>query len=132
MAETLTNQSSLDLELCNAEVTIVSNEIEVNELDLTMTKTADCAYFVVGSVITFCVEIANGSDIELEDLHWYDVLDDRFTYVDDSFTVDGQPETPTIEGQEISWDIDTLGTAAEQPTTTTICFQVKVGAATGS
>lgn len=94
MADIITNQSSLDFDLCEEPVTIISNETEANELDLQIIKSQSCDYFVPGSVITYCVDVINNSDVTLENLLWHDTLDPRLLYIWDSFTVDGEPEDP--------------------------------------
>ena len=125
MAETLTNQSGLDIELCQEPMRVLSNEVEATELALTVTKTQSCDFFVVGGTIRYCVEIKNESGVEITPIRWFDDLDNRLSYIADTFTVDGSPETPTINGQELSWDIGTL--AGNQ--TVNICFKVTVGPA---
>lgn len=119
------NMSGVDIELCGETVTVSSNETEADELDLTITKSQSCDIVVVGSVLTYCVEIANNSTLNFENLVWRDVLNARLTYVEDSFTVNEVPETPTIEGQELSWLIPQLNAGQ----TIEICFRAKLGPA---
>ena len=119
----ITNTSNLNLELCDESVTIASNEVQSKELDLTFTKTQSCQYFITGGTITYCIEIDNRSDVEFDSLRWFDVLDNRLTYVNNTFTANGAPKTPTINGQEISWSFATL----HRHERITICFTAKVG-----
>ncbi|MCL2176563.1 MAG: hypothetical protein FWB72_01225 [Firmicutes bacterium] len=124
MAETILNQSGLNFEICEDQMVVLSNEVEATELVIIVTKTQSCPYFVVGGTITYCTTIENQSEIPLEDLKWFDNLDQRLTYVEDSFLVDGTQQTPTIDGQELSFNIDTI----DINQTITICFKVQVGA----
>ena len=120
---TITNESNLDLTLCEGEITVTSNSAESEELDLTINKTVNCPYYVVGNKLTYCTTIKNNSEYNFEDLTWRDTLASRLTYVEDSFTVNGTAETPTQDGQELSYDIASLA----EDETITICFQALVG-----
>ena len=90
------NQSFLDLELCDSAVSVESNEVVTDIIDLTIEKEADCNMAVIGGTICYTVTIKNNSDIELETI-FRDPLASNLVYVQDSFTVDGEPQTPTYD-----------------------------------
>ena len=126
---TIINKSTLDLEYNGEARSITSNlTFAYGQLDFTVNKSVSCGYFLVGSILTYCTQIMNSSDVMLEGLRWFDVLEDRLSYVENSFTVsvnneDPTEETPDIDGQELGWDIGTLGGGE----LVTICFKAKVG-----
>jgi len=120
---TIRNTALLETTDCeDQEVTTTSNSLDITIVELTLTKTAKCPYVVVGGVISYCVEIKNPSNIDLVETIFKDTLDARLFYVDESFTVDGNLATPTINGKTIEYSLDI---AAD--TTVIICFKALVG-----
>jgi len=118
------NTSSLDVDVCEESVTISSNTVDVEIVDLEIVKTVNCPWTVTGGTLRFCTAITNPSeDIDIEDALFHDTLNGRLTYVTGSFTVDGHPATPTVSGQSIEYVIPEIP-AGE---TVTICFDVTVG-----
>ena len=124
MADTVLNKSGVSVEFCDDPMVVLSNDVEVTELALILTKSANCAYFVTGGTITYCTTINNASDLEIEDSKWFDNLNPRLTYIEDSFLVDGVAAVPTIDGQELSYNISSLLPNQSM----VICFKVLVGA----
>jgi len=116
------NTSELDVETCDEEIaTVKSNTVEVDIVELGIQKSASCSWTVPGGEITFCNVITNTSETDLEEVVFRDVLDPRFTYVEDSFEVDEQPQTPSISNNTIEYMIDELNGGAS----ITICFKVR-------
>jgi len=118
----ITNIASTDVIGCDGEVIDVpSNPVDVGIVDLSIVKSADCSWAIKGGKIKYCVAISNASDIDLPGSVFRDVLDLGLRYVDGSFTVDGVPQTPTVSGNTIEYDLDIPAN-----TTILICFQVLV------
>ena len=125
---TLGNITFLDLDLCEETVTIESNEVEVDIIDVEIKKEADCAYAVVGGQICYTITIENRSEVPFNDpaigpgqLFFRDPLDENLEYVQGSFTVDGHQRTPTVTNNEISYHLDVPATS-----TVIVRFCVKV------
>jgi len=97
----LTNQSFLDLELCEEVATASSNIVETEIIDLNMIKEANCGYAVVGGKICYTITITNNSAIELVDVVFRDPLPNNLTYVEGSFTVDDDSQTPIIDANNV-------------------------------
>jgi len=97
------NQTFLDLELCEEAVTVSSNQVETDIIDLQITKTASCNVAVVGGTICYLITIFNNSEVDLEDILFRDPLAPNLTYKVGSFEVNGTPETPTIIGNELQY-----------------------------
>ena len=93
-----TNQSYLDLELCESPVCIESNTVTTDIIELTIEKQADCNMTVIGGTICYTVTIKNNSDIELETV-FRDPLASNLVYITGSFMVDGQHRTPSYDEQ---------------------------------
>jgi len=133
---TLGNQTFLDLELCSEGVSVPSNTVTTDIIDLQITKAASCPYMVVGGEICYTVAIVNNSDIDFDDtgtdslgqITFRDPLDSNLSYVPDSFTVDTgdgpEPAIPDVTAGVITYDFN-IG-AGE---TVLISFCVKVESA---
>jgi uncharacterized repeat protein (TIGR01451 family) len=119
---TLDNQTFLDLELCGDAVTIDSNEVVTEILDIKITKSASCPYTVIGGTICYTVVIENNSDVELVDVVFRDPLAPGLTYATGSFKVNGASEVPEYDNNILSY-ILTL----PPNSTITIEFCVHVG-----
>ncbi|MCL2755600.1 MAG: DUF11 domain-containing protein [Firmicutes bacterium] len=108
----LENKAFLDLELCGEAVSVDSGEpTEVDIIDLQITKTANCAYAILGGNICYTVTIVNNSDVDFTDgemgeITFRDPLADNLEYVDDSFEYGTDPDnltpgTPNIDGNNV-------------------------------
>ena len=102
----MTNQSFLDLELCNGAVSAESNIIETEIIDLQIEKEASCAYAIVGGRICYTVTVTNNSDHSFDDsglgmLTFRDVLASNVRYIDGTFQIDGNDATPTIDADNV-------------------------------
>ena len=121
------NFSELGVTACDETIFATSNTVELEILDLSIVKSVSCPWTVVGGTVQFCVTITNPSDdMALPDAIFRDVLNDRLTYVEDTFTVDGHPETPIYnpDTNTLEYTIPVI----EPNSSVTICFKVKVGA----
>ncbi|MCL2675435.1 MAG: hypothetical protein FWE84_02435 [Firmicutes bacterium] len=116
------NISQLDVEACEETVVIESNEVEVEIVDLTLTKTVSCEFTFPGGVLTFCTLIENESEREIEDALFRDALDDRLTFIAGTFTVNGVPTTPVYENNTLEYLIPLISPESEIE----ICFDVRV------
>jgi len=94
----------VDFELCEDEITISSDPVVVDVIDITVDKEASCAYAVVGSEICYTITIT--TDTAIDGMTFKDLLDPAVEYVVGSFEVNGDPEDPVITGQEISYELD--------------------------
>ena len=121
---TILNNATIDV-LVDGEVkTIPSNDVEVEIISLSIVKSSSSTWTIEGGTIHYCVAVTNNDTMTtITDTVFRDDLDGRLTYVTDSFTVDNNPETPVISGQEISFTIPTLAPGQ----TVNICFTVSVG-----
>jgi len=124
---TLGNQTFLDLELCEDAITVSSNEVDVDIIDLQITKAASCNMAVVGGEICYTVTIINNSDVDFTEegagtITFRDPIDSNLSYKDDSFTVSNDLDAePTFVGNELTYELS-IG-AGE---TVTIAFCVTV------
>jgi len=118
----ITNTSSVDISSCDDVITVTSDPLDVYQLQLAVVKTSSCQVASVGGTIKYCVSITNTTGTALFDLVFKDLLDVNLSYVNDSFTVDGQGYTPTIVGQLLSYEIDEIQNEQE----IVICFKVDV------
>ncbi|MCL2847063.1 MAG: hypothetical protein FWE38_05280 [Firmicutes bacterium] len=120
MPSKIENQAELDVQFCGESLTVESNTVVANRLDVVMVKTQSCDYFMKGSIVTFCVEIKNnGNPLELP-MVFRDKLYGYVEYVDGSFTVDGVSKTPEFHGNELTYRFNTLNKSMK------LCFKVKV------
>ena len=122
MAEQITNRSQIEIEACDETIAVQSNETTVNVLQLHVVKTAGCNITAVGHHIDYCVRVTNDSGVTLYDLVFRDTIDSRTSYVTGSFTVDGTPRTPTVQGHTITYVIPEL----RDDESINICFRVRV------
>jgi len=98
---TLSNITALDFELCEEAMTVHSNEVETRIIDLKITKSASCAFAIVGGRICYTVTIETNTAIE--NVTFRDTLANELEYIAGSFEVNGTPHTPTIVGNEIQY-----------------------------
>lgn len=94
-----------DFDFCEEAMVVNSNTVETEIIDLQVTKTANVPFTMVGQTICYTVTIVNNSDVDVEDILFTDPLESYLTYVDGSFAVDGTPETPTVTGNEIQYEL---------------------------
>jgi len=98
------NQVFAEIELCGEAVSAQSQVSEVDVIDLTINKEADCAYVLVGGNICYTVTITNSSDVdfandELGGVIFRDPLASNVTYVENSFNYtinDGSPDPQPV------------------------------------
>jgi len=98
---TMQNQSFLDFELCDEAVSVHSEPVDIDVIDLTMTKVASCDKVVVGKDICYTVTIVNNSDVEIDGT-FRDPLDENVEYVTGSFKVTVGEDHPIEENPTIS------------------------------
>ena len=122
MLDQITNKAQIEIEACDETIVVESNEARVNKLHLIVVKTPGCNITAVGHHIDYCVSIKNESGVEVFDLLFKDVLDSHTSYVVGSFRVNGQPRTPEVNGQTITYLIPHLDDDQE----IVICFRVTV------
>ena len=116
------NTAQVLVTLCDETYPVMSNEVTIEKIIISLTKSASCKYVIPGNTVQFCVAIRNDSEVALVDVDFLDHLDIDATYVNDTFTVNSSPAVPTVNGRDISYTIPSI--AAH--TTTTICFRVKI------
>lgn len=92
------------------------------EYSPSITKAVDKTIAKIGDILTYTIEIINENLFSLENIPFTDVLPVGSQYVENSFTVDGQPATPTLDAQTLNYTIPII---AEEGTVT-ITFQVEV------
>jgi len=95
------NQTFLDLELCDKTVTVPSEPVTTEVIDLLITKEASCGFVLKGNNICYTVTIVNKSDIVIEDVVFRDPLDLNLTYVKDSFRMDDVLAEPYIDKNNV-------------------------------
>ena len=122
MPEHIINRSQIEIEACDETITVTSNETNVSVLHLEVVKTAGCNITAIGHHIDYCVRVTNNSGVDLFDLVFRDTLDPRTSFVVGSFTVDGQPRTPTVQNNTITYNIPEI----RANETINICFRVRV------
>ena len=122
----INNTSELEVEACGEMMTIHSNEVEVDVIDLRVVKTV-CPLTFAGGTIQFCTEITNPSDYPISPAVFRDVLDPRLTYIQGTFLVNGEPRTPTVTNNKLEYVIPVI----EPHSTVLICFKVRVQQDTG-
>ena len=116
------NKSQIEIEACDEKIVIASNEEVVHKLHLEVIKTAGCNITAVGHHIKYCVSVKNESNVDLYDLLFKDTIAPHTSYVTGSFRVDGQPKTPIVQGNTLTYKILEL----KNNKTVKICFAVKV------
>ena len=116
------NTAQVLIDLCGEEYALNSNEVTVEKVFLTVTKQANCRFVIPGNTVQFCVHVKNDSDFALDNARFFDHLDVDATYVDGTFTVNGSPAVPTVQGRDISYYIPSLPPHSD----TVICFKVKI------
>ena len=122
MPEQIINRAQIEIEACDETITVQSNSEIVNKLQLEVAKTAGCNITAVGNQVSYCVRVTNDSGVDLFDLLFRDMIDPHTSFVAGSFTVDGQPRTPTVQGHTITYNIPEL----RDDETINICFHVRV------
>ena len=122
MPEHIINRAQIEIEACDETIAVTSNETNVTVLQLEVVKTAGCNVTAVGHHIDYCVRVTNSSGVDLHDLVFKDTVAPHTSYVVGSFTVNGQPRTPTVHNNAITFNIPELGANH----TINICFRVKV------
>ena len=85
-------------------------------------KSPSCDWTLPGGTTEWLNTIFHPSQKDIPDVLFYDILDANLVYVENSFTVDTVPVTPTIDGQTISYTIPLL----EAGQTINICFKTLI------
>ena len=90
---------------CYGPFTSTSETVQIQIVDLQITKQS-CPYALVGKDICYVVTIINNSNIDMQGLLFVDELAPGISYVSDTFTVDGESQTPMIADNIIQHPID--------------------------
>lgn len=88
----------------------------------TIEKEVDKLQAKIGDILTYTVTITNESLLLIENLTFLDTIADGAQYVENSFEVNGEPQTPTFNEGTLEYVIPQL----ESQGTVTITFQVEV------
>jgi len=101
------NQAFIDLTLCGDAVSVQSDVVETDIINLTVDKVANCEYALLGGNICYTVTITNDSDVdfiegtdEMGGLKFRDELTANLSYVENTFNYtifdidDPDPEPP--------------------------------------
>ena len=98
---------------------VIQSEPAVTQLLLppTVTKTVDKSTASIGELLTYTVNIGNGSEVPLTGVTFSDTIPVGSNYVTGSFTADGAQVTPTISGSTISYSIPSIESSGNYPIT---------------
>jgi len=123
-----------DITLCGEVVSAQSPLSEVDVIDLTVTKNADCSYVLIGNNICYTLTYVNNSDVDFttEDMGAIivrDPLGSNVTFVDGSMTVDiddagPEPVVPIIDGATNVLTYDGLELEAGKTAIVVFCVTV--------
>ena len=122
MSTKIRNKSFVDLTVCGDSVRIDSTALESTRIEVDMESRLTCETVVAGGVNTYCSKIFNRSDADVRDAVFHSRLGVGEEYVVGTFKVNGKPETPVIEGNELTFRLCELRRNSE----TEICYQVRV------
>ena len=79
-----------------------------------ITKAVDKNMARIGDTLSYTITITNqSSELAITDLLFEDTIPTGTEYVEDSFTVDGNPAEPVIEEGVISYDIASIDPSGE-------------------
>jgi len=115
------NTASVEIELCDEIHTIESNQVEADVVNIRVEKEQSCGKVFVGGKIKYTVKIISECG-EVTDLLFKDVFDECTKYVEGSFEINGDKETPDIDDNVLTFKIDKI----ESCDTITITFEVEV------
>ncbi len=90
-------------------------EIYVQDLDLTVTKLVNGEESISGystMEVTYTITATNNSSYEATSLIFKDTLESGHSYIEDSFTVNGESVTPTGSGQLIMYTLPSIEAGA--------------------
>jgi uncharacterized repeat protein (TIGR01451 family) len=116
------NKAYLEIEACEEDLVIESNEVVAETIDLKLEKTQSCNYAVVGGKLKYTVKIINQCDTDILNVNFMDIFDDCCEYVAGSFEVDGKKETPTVVDNILEYLLHEI----KGDETITITFEVKI------
>lgn|GEM_PF-3451228 len=124
-----TNKASFVFSACGETEVKDSNTVHVDVVDLDcfeVTKTASCSTIFNGKNVTFCARIRNTCPDQpnITGILFRDILDSHFTYVTDSFTVNGNSRTPIYDNAVNSLEYTILDSDWNVERQVNICFQV--------
>ena len=101
----------------------VSNGVETAiKKPLQITKTVDKEKACTGEMLTYNIFIQNTSLVEETQVVFSDELDENVVYVNESFTVNGQAQTPALDNRTLYYVISTI----EPMSSVEIVFQVRI------
>lgn len=124
MATQYINQATSNVTIDEQEIDFTSNTVTAELFDdtsVTLEKSQSSDIVVSGGTITYTFVITNLSISALTDFNFLDTIPTGMTYAAGSFEVNATPETPTISGQDLSYQFATLPTGA-----TTVTFDCDI------
>ena len=116
------NQSSIEVELCDGTHIIEGDIIEAEAVHIKIEREQSCGKALVGKNIKYTVKVINACGSEVDDIIFKNTFDKCTIFVEDSFYVDGDRETPEVVDNHLKFKLDTLGRGE----TITITFEVEV------
>ena len=118
------NQATGEVVVGGEHQTVNSNTTVAKLLDIgliTIQKIQSEDIVSIGSVMTYTVNIQNDTECVLANFNFKDILPAGMSYNPNTFKLDGQIVTPTIQGNILEYLIEELKTG-----TTQIIFDVTV------
>jgi len=106
---------------CQGPFNFSSNTVKTKILDIQIKKIPSCDKTVVGGRICYTITIENNNNVDLVEYLFSDMLAKNLTYVEGSFTVDGEFIKPIMIGNEIN---HTLNIDANQTVVISFCVIV--------
>jgi len=132
---TILNQIFADVNLCGEAVSVQSEVVTTDVINLTVEKEASCKFVLVGHDLCYTVTITNDSDVDftteeggLGGIIFRDPLASNLTYVADSFNYEidgGEPVfvEPAIDGNNVM-TYDSIELEAGQTAVVKFCVTV--------
>ena len=111
MATKFINEAVASATVDGTDLDFTSNNVTAELFDsdtLSLLKSQNTDIVVSGGTLTYTIVITNTGTVELENVIFSDVIPTGLTYDADSFTVNGGAQTPTVEGQNLSYTIANL------------------------
>ena len=124
MATQFINSATAIGDVDGTKLSFNSNTVTAELFDndtLTLNKSQNISIVVQGSTITYTVVITNTGSVTLNAVEFEDSIPTGLTFEAESFTVNGNSETPIITGQDLKFTIPTVESGD-----TTIVFNVTV------
>lgn len=120
------NQATGEVVIAGEHQTVNSNTTVAKLLDiglLTIQKMQSEEVVSIGSVMTYTINIQNDTECVLTNFNFKDIIPAGMAYNPNTFEVDGQIVTPTLQGNTLNYLITELKTG-----TTQVKFDVTVNA----